>query len=472
MKFAALVVAATFTATVFADPPIRLHPGNPHYLLFRGKPTILIGSTEHYGAVLNLEFEYKTYLDELQSKGLNLTRTFSGTYREIAGTFNITDNTLGPSEYICPWKRSDQPGASDGGKKFDLKAWDDAYFARLKDFVSEAGKRGVVVEYVLFCTLYNDALWKANPLNAANNVNDVGNCGRREVFTLQHPEITAIQDAFVRKTVGELNAFDNVYFEICNEPYFENVTDAWQAHIAQTIVDAEKELPNKHLIAQNIANDHKKVEKPNPLVSILNFHYATPPVTVDENYASKRVIADDETGFRGKLDATYLTEGWDFIVAGGAIYDNLDYSFTPPHPGGDFLDYKSPGGGSAKLRQSLGALRRFMEGFDFVNMAPHNEIIKGGSITASLNAANPASTGAVTVRVLAQVGKAYAIYVRGGTGAELRLDLPGGKYKLEWISPVDGSVMSASELDQAAGGEALLRSPAYSGDIAIKLIKN
>src|SRR5262245_17720190 len=132
MKLAALVVVTTLTATVSADPPIRLHPANPHYLLFRDKPTILIGSTEHYRAVLNLEFEYKTYLDEVQSKGLNLTRTFSGTYREIAGTFNITDNTLGPSEYICPWKRSDQPGASDGGKKFDLKAWEDAYFARLK----------------------------------------------------------------------------------------------------------------------------------------------------------------------------------------------------------------------------------------------------------------------------------------------------------------------------------------------------
>src|SRR5437764_13358543 len=91
-------------------PPIALHPQNPHYFLFRGKPAILIGSTEHYGAVLNLEFDYKAYLDELKSKSLNLTRTFSGTYREIPGSFDITDNTLGPKKYICPWKRSDQPG--------------------------------------------------------------------------------------------------------------------------------------------------------------------------------------------------------------------------------------------------------------------------------------------------------------------------------------------------------------------------
>jgi hypothetical protein len=194
-------------------------------------------------------------------------------------------------------------------------------------------------------------------------------------------------------------------------------------------------------------------------------------VTVDENYASKRVIADDETGFRGKTDAVYRTEGWDFILAGGAIYDNLDYSFTPPHPSGDFLDYKSPGGGSPKLRQSLAALRRFMEGFDFIQMAPQNEIVKGGTITASLNAANPPATGAVTVRVLAQVGKAYALYVRGGTNAELRLDLPAGKYKVEWINPADGSITSTAELDHHAAGEAVLRSPSYQGDAALRILK-
>ncbi len=57
---------------------MSLHPENPHYLLFRGKPTILMGSTEHYGAVLNGDFDYVPYLEELESKKLNLTRTFSG----------------------------------------------------------------------------------------------------------------------------------------------------------------------------------------------------------------------------------------------------------------------------------------------------------------------------------------------------------------------------------------------------------
>src|SRR5438309_1481736 len=93
MKLGVSILAIFFSFPLFAAEPIKLHPDNPHYFLFRGKPAILIGSTEHYGAVLNLDFDYKPYLDELQARGLNLTRTFSGSYREIPGSFNITDNT-------------------------------------------------------------------------------------------------------------------------------------------------------------------------------------------------------------------------------------------------------------------------------------------------------------------------------------------------------------------------------------------
>jgi len=75
---------------------LALHPDNPHYFLFRGKPAVLLGSTEHYGAVLNGDFDFAPYLEELQSKGINLTRTFSGVYREVPGSFNIKDNTLAP----------------------------------------------------------------------------------------------------------------------------------------------------------------------------------------------------------------------------------------------------------------------------------------------------------------------------------------------------------------------------------------
>ena len=36
----------------------------------------------------------------------------------------------------------------------------------------------------------------------------------------------------MKKLVTELNEFDNLYFEVCNEPYFGGVTDDWQRRIA------------------------------------------------------------------------------------------------------------------------------------------------------------------------------------------------------------------------------------------------
>src|SRR5512136_3065266 len=137
--------------------PIRLHPDNPHYFLWRGQPTVLITSGEHYGAVLNFDFNYVRYLDTLAQDKLNLTRTFTGgAYVEPSGAFGIARNTLAPApgRFICPWARSDQPGYANGGNKFDLSRWDPAYFGRLKDFVDYANQKGVIVEFTLFCPMY------------------------------------------------------------------------------------------------------------------------------------------------------------------------------------------------------------------------------------------------------------------------------------------------------------------------------
>jgi hypothetical protein len=316
--------------------PLALHPDNPHYFLFRGKPAVLLTSGEHYGAVLNRAFDYVPYLDELKARGFNLTRTFSGTYLEIASSFKIVDNTLAPDakDYLAPWARSEEAGAADGGRKFDLAKWDPAYFERLRDFVTQAGRRGIVVELVLFCPLYEEDLWQVSPMRAANNVNGVGRVGRNEVFALKEKALTAVQEAVAGKIVTELRDFDNVYFEVCNEPYFGGVTGAWQDRIIDVIVDAEKGLPARHLIARNIANGKARIDKPNPHVSVFNFHYATPPDTVEMNYRLGKALADDETGFRGTGDQAYRTEAWDFLVAGGSAFSNLDYSFSVKHPAG------------------------------------------------------------------------------------------------------------------------------------------
>jgi hypothetical protein len=108
-----LLASTLMLPDVRAGEPLKLHPANPHYFLFRGYPTVLITSAEHYGAVLNLDFDYRRYLDELQANGLNLTRVWPGaSYLEVPGSFEIARNTLAPllDRFSSIWARSSSPG--------------------------------------------------------------------------------------------------------------------------------------------------------------------------------------------------------------------------------------------------------------------------------------------------------------------------------------------------------------------------
>ena len=443
--------------------PVSLHPQNPHYFSYQGKPVILITSAEHYGAVLNLDFDYLPYLDELKSKGLNLTRTFTGSYVEPQGAFNIAENTLAPASdmFICPWARSNEPGYANGGNKFDLTRWDVSYFSRLKDFVSAAEERGIIVELALFCPFYEDVQWKLSPMNEINNINGVGDLPKDDVYTLdKNGGLLAIQETMVRKIQEELHGFTNVIYEICNEPYFGGVTMEWQHHIATRISETEKELGVKHLISQNIANDSARIVDPHPAVSVFNFHYASPPVAVKQNYHLNKVIGNNETGFRGQRDSTYRKEGWEFIIAGGALYNNLDYSFTANHETGDFTyPEKQPGGGSTALRQQLGYLKLFMNRFDFIRMKPDHTFIAGDL---------PRGAQSYT---LSEPGMQYASYFLHLGDAGISVLLPAGKYQIEWMDPVTGKYVKKEAL-QHSGGNAKIISPANNYDIALRIVRS
>jgi hypothetical protein len=458
----ASLLAALPLSSVAASPPLALHPDNPHYFLFRGQPTVLVTSGEHYGAVLNLDFDYAKYLDTLAQDGLNLTRTWAGAYCEPPSAFNIAQNTLAPKRdrFIAPWARSDTPGYANGGNKFDLTKWSDAYFGRLKAFMAHAAKRGVVVEMNLFCPFYEESMWKLSPMNAANNINGVGTVARTNVYTLdKHGGLLAVQEAMVRKIVTELKDFDNLFYEICNEPYFGGVTLEWQYRIADVIAETEQSLGVRHLISQNVANNQAKVVNPHPPISIFNFHYASPPDTVAMNYGLNKVIGDNETGFKGTNDLPYRREGWEFMIAGGGLYNNLDYSFVAGHEDGTFVyPAKQPGGGNPVFRRQMKILKDFLGSFDFIRMKPDNAIIKGG-----VPAKGRASA-------LAEPGKQYAVYVFGGPQANLQLELPAGRYQAEWINTKTGET-DKKESVTSTGSVMTLSSPAYAEDIAMRLVR-
>ena len=467
-----------------AAGPIRLDPGNPHYFQYRGKTMALMTSGEHYGAVLNTAFDGEKYLAALTAAGMNETRLFGGSYVEVPGkSFGIARNDLapGPGDFLAPWARSGTAGYAGGGDKFDLEQWDPKYFARLKDFLEEAQRRGIVVEISLFSSQYGEAQWNLSPFHPANNVNGVALDDWKKVNTLENGKILRYQEAYVRKLVREANGFDNVIFEIQNEPWsdrpvaagminpylfppardqFPNTLEtadglslAWQTSVAGWITDEEARLPQRHLIAQCITNFRLAVGAVIPGVSVVNFHYAYPEAAA-WNAGLGRAIAYDETGFLGRDDAAYRRQAWNFMLSGGGAFDALDYSFSPGHEDGSDAAANGPGGGSAALRNEFGVLSRFLQGLPLRSMEP--------------DAASVVHAGGALARTLAWAGHTYGIYLDGDGPVTVELRLPRGSYTGEWVDVVTGASVGDAEV-RSLGGVVSVRSPGFRDGIALRL---
>jgi len=443
--------------TAYAKEPLKLHPENPHYFIYDGKPTVLVTSGEHYGSVLNLDFDFVTYLDTLAKDGLNCTRTFTGVYVEPDKAHNIQNNTLAPAagRLVSPWARSDVPGYANGGNKFDLAKWNSEYFKRLKRFMTEADRRGIIVELDLFCPMYNESIWAVCPMKSSNNVNGIGNGTGNQVYTLdQEPALLKIQEDVTRKIVRELNEFDNLYFEVCNEPYFGGVTTGWHDRIVDVIRETEKNLPKKHLISWNVQNVSAKIESPHPGLSIFNFHYASPPVTVAMNYGLNKAIGLNETGFKGTGDDYYRNEAWEFMLAGGTTYNNLDYSFTVETPNGTTTPTNpTPGGGGVPFRKQVAILKNFIESFDFIKMKPDPGCVEGDGDYA-----------------LSESGKQYAVFIRESKGQAIRIHLPDGEYEGYWIDPVQGTKIGIAKFRHSGNVKELQIPKSLANGAALRLV--
>ncbi len=464
--------------------PIQLDPQNPHYFRYRGKTTVLITSGEHYGAVLNADFNFLQYLSTLQQAGLNYTRLFGGSYIEVPGqSFGIRNNTLAPlpNRLLVPWARSKEPGYAGGGDRFDLERWDDRYFSRLRGFLAAAEERGVIVEITLFSSQYSKAQWGMSVFNAGNNINHTSSIDWKSINTLDNGNLLAYQEHYTRKLVREANSYPNVIFEIQNEPWsdhgvlanvinsylpipgrerFPNSVDiadsaslAWQKRVADWIINEEAGLPNKHLIAQNYCNFLCSVDSIFPGVNILNFHYAYPKA-VTLNYSLNKAVAYDETGFLGQADDAYRRQAWNFMLSGGSTFDGLDYSFTLGHEDGSGMEPNGPGGGGPALRKQLGVLHHFLNKLPLTDMIPAtNTVVHGNGLE---------------VRMLWNGKDLYAAYLDGKGPARIMLQLPAGSYQGEWLYTETGAGTQIPEF-KSDGGQTRLETPAFPAGIALRV---
>jgi Cellulase (glycosyl hydrolase family 5) len=441
-------------------PPLQLDRENPHYFLFRGQTTPLIGASPGYGEVTNLDVDYASLLDQLSSAGLNKLRIFTGDFI-IVESGEADSLHAAPNRFVKPWARSTTPGyaGSPNQFKFDLNTWDNDFFNRLDRFVSLASEKGLVVEVSLFSQHYNDAIWNFSPLKSDNNVNGVTHLRWQEFFTLSDPALVERQDAYVRRVVTSLNRFDNVYFEIANEASGA----AWHDHMAKTIMDTEAALPNKHLIAVDGPELYSAMSvKP----SVLNTHYvndlgahgkihwiAAFPM-LDDYYRLNIPLGFDETAVTPKEESVEdaRVEAWEFIVGGGSVYDNLN----SPRP-------------SRSLQACLRALKDFMLGFNLQTMRQDKSVISSGLSQGAIwrGSSDGKSQYAIYIHHSVPGPNRYQV-VRSRFHENLQLRFPPGSYHVTWINPATGRALKTTTV--ISTGTVALQSPGFETDIALTIV--
>jgi len=479
--------------------PISIHPKNPKYFLFRGKPLALITATEHYGSVVNSLFDFERYLQDAADKKQTLTRLFL-LFRELQNQRNpYSPLKVESPDFLTPYLRTGPGKGLDGEPKFDLDQWNPVYFSRLHRFLARASELGIVVEVTLFSNTYASQIWALNPLRSENNINGLKALEWPEYNTLKDPELFKRQAAFVRKVIQEINHYDNIYYEICNEPGGgvkgfgpASDVDSWQAAIAKVVREEMMRRRRQHLVFGSEAfsytpkfNQGTDASFKNPDFDAVNVHplpdthYGGRTYQMG-NFMSKELMLAE---FRDYCLATYRERkpmvmdedncaslyrddvGWTIhrkrawtALLSGSHYDYIDFSINVGAEAGTEAS-------RLKIRTWMRNLSEFFHSFDFVRSHPLTNWLQN----------KPVGT---VESVLAIEGEEYLVYLADAREvtdpaanapihAVVKLPLPVGRFEARAYSPSTGGYSPAIWIQST--GLAEIDLPAFKEDIVLRV---
>ena len=415
-------------------------------------------------------FDYAAYLDFLEANNHNFIRLWVW---EQAAWISTAEGKLLFNP--LPYPRTGPGEAIDGDLKFDLSSFNQDYFDRMFSRVEEARKRNIYVAVMLFqgfsiemkrpdtdssvklflnkilswlgfssCNENINNPWKGHPFNVKNNINGInGDPQKRmdghDIHTLAIPEITRLQEKYVKKTIATLSDLDNVLWEISNES--SSASTAWQYHMINFIRDLEKAPQKKHPILMTVQ---------------------WPGGTNDALFSSSAdaVSPNRDGGYR---DNTALADGNKVIIVdtdhlwgiGGNwkwVWKSFLRGMNPI-----FMDpYKIPRFQNNALksewdliRRNMGFTRAFAEKINLSSMVPKPNI-------------------ASSRYCLAQEGEEYLIYGPQDSSLELDLAHTEGEFDYEWFDPLTGRTSIGGAI---LGGRKIIFKIPASNDVILHIYR-
>ena len=424
--------------------PLRVFRANPRYFAdVRGRPVYLTGSHVWWNLVGNRTwnaeckagpaqpFSFEAYLNELGKYGHNFIRLWTleqTSWQEWCGGEWVR---VAPH----PWARTGPGNAKDDLPKFDLGRFDDAYFRRLRSRVAAAQRRGIYVSVMLFegfGTAWLKHAWQFHPFNAANNVNgidgDVNRDGKGvEVHTLAQRAVTKLQERYVRRVIDTVNGYDNVLYEVANEPGARSVE--WQYHMVKLVRSYEARKRKRHPVGMTLAAPDGWNEQ----LYRSRADWVSP--------GGRRYLSDPPAANRSKvsiLDTDHvcgICGGWDVVWK----------NFTRGH-NVIFMDPQDSSPERVVARWAMGHTRRYAQRMNLARAIPHPGL-------------------ASTRYCLADPSREFLVYDADGGQLTIDLSRAPGQLRGEWFRPLSGRATPTT----VSGGARRTLSAPFSGAAVLYL---
>ncbi|HJP85485.1 MAG TPA: Ig-like domain-containing protein [Gemmatimonadaceae bacterium] len=431
-----------------AAGPLRASTVNPRYFADpSGKPVYLTGS-EYWKTIPDngptnppAPFDYAGFLDFLVAHNHNFTRLYMWEQARWSSETSI-DHWFSPTIYL----RTGPGTAADGGLKFDVTRINPAYLARVRQRAIDAGARGIYVSIMLFNGWSVEDKeksggrnpWLAHPFNPANNINGIngdpnGDGSGSESETLAIPQITALQETYVKAVIDAVNDLDNVLYEISNES--EVSSDSWQYHMIDFIRSYEATKAKQHPIGMSV---------PYPTVPQGS---NTDVLNSSADWVSMNGNVDNPTSWGGSKISLWDTDHlcgicgnaawpWKSLTRGHnpLLMDGYDGSAGVGDPQYNPSDPKWE-----EIRKNMGYARSYALRMDLAHDTPRGDLASTGYCLA---------------------GTEYLVFLPSGGSTTVNLGGVSGTRTVEWFNPSTAETMSGGTV--TGGGTVNFTAP-FSG---------
>src|SRR5215510_12079603 len=433
-----LVFVTCFLAPAKAAGPLSVDPTSPRFFVdSNGKPVYLTGVHLNNDLVDRSDktvSDFTNYLNFLQQYEHNFVRLWA--WEQAAWTNESTAKiTFDP----LPYQRKGPGMALDGGRRFDVTRFNQAYFDRLRSRVVEAGQRGIYVSVMLFQGFSSQRKhigggnpWTGHPFNVSNNINGIngdpsGNDNGEEVHSLLVPAITSLQEAYVRKVVDTLNDLDNVLYEISGDAPVSSRD--WQYHMINYLKNYQATKPKRHPVGMSylyLGSTNDLLASPADWI-LMPGADTNPPLAA----GTKVILSDMDPKLLGSTTSYPMV--WESFMRGfNPIY--LESGLTNP-------------AADENVRNSMGYALKYSQLVDLSSMSPSTELC-------------------LTGYCLINPGLEYLVYLPSGGTVRVDLSAASGSFIASWFSPTTGQTTSGGTV--IAGIPLLFNSP-INGDAVLYL---